>query len=183
MTTQTARKDTLMRARRRLPKRINGLTLEEFRATLPEYRRYETFRLLAAAWDTIKGQWIASDGRAVVNADITAAIKFFALDIPSTTASVWEETTDEQGKVWKRLVNARIPLIYVKTEEALAEQIDLTRPILIGQMVINKADGEAEINSVPLDGFHRLHKAALTGVDHLPAYLLTPEETNAISLR
>lgn len=64
----------------------------------------------------------------------------------------------------------RILSQYPDIEEVYALNTDLSSPLLF--VAFNGMDQLA-------DGWHRLLKAALSGVDELYAYFLTPEESNA----
>ena len=57
---------------------------------------------------------------------------------------------------------------------------DLTRPLLLTLFARHKAEDEEPNTLQLLDGWHRLFKALLTGVETLPAYLLTQEQADAV---
>lgn len=47
-------------------------------------------------------------------------------------------------------------------------------------VILISAKGEDESGQFPIDGWHRIRKALETGVETLPSYILTPEETKKI---
>lgn len=57
---------------------------------------------------------------------------------------------------------------------------DLSRPLLLTLFARHKAKNEEPNTLQLLDGWHRLFKALLTGVETLPAYLLTQEQADAV---
>jgi hypothetical protein len=57
-----------------------------------------------------------------------------------------------------------------------AMSTDLTKPVLLGRIRIGNIPPAALL----IDGVHRLYHAWRKGVPHLPAYLLTVEETRAV---
>ncbi len=66
---------------------------------------------------------------------------------------------------------------YQKLDEAYAMFTDLTVPLLF---VPFRGPGSDRPTAQLIDGWHRLFKAVVTGVEVLPAYLLMQEETDRI---
>ena len=63
----------------------------------------------------------------------------------------------------------------IATYNDISEIADLNDPI-----ILISTQHEDEISNFPIDGWHRIGKALKEGIEELPAYLLTLEETNKI---
>lgn len=61
---------------------------------------------------------------------------------------------------------------YVDWTRALSDAVDPTQPIILAML----ADGSC----LPIDGYHRIAKAKATGVESLPAVVLSLDETYAV---
>ncbi len=69
---------------------------------------------------------------------------------------------------------------YPDMDAAYAMTTDLSRPLLL-TLFVRQLAGVDEPNTLQLlDGWHRLYKALLTGVEYLPAYLLTQEQSELV---
>lgn len=68
------------------------------------------------------------------------------------------------------------PVMFIGIDEAHWPTVDLTDPIIVGW---TPATSTGERSPLPLDGWHRIRKALEQGRSHLPARVLTPEESDA----
>lgn len=69
---------------------------------------------------------------------------------------------------------------YPDMDADYAMTTNLSRPLLL-TLFVRQMAGEDEPNTLQLlDGWHRLYKALLTGVEYLPVYLLTQEQSDAV---
>ena len=69
---------------------------------------------------------------------------------------------------------------YPDMDDDYALTTDLTRPLLL-TLFVRQLAGDDEPNTLQLlDGWHRLYKALLTGVEYLPVYLLTQEQSDKV---
>ncbi len=69
---------------------------------------------------------------------------------------------------------------YQKLDEAYAMFTDLTIPLLFVPFAGPGSRGSDRPTAQLIDGWHRLFKAVVTGVEVVPAYLLTQEEADRI---
>lgn len=69
---------------------------------------------------------------------------------------------------------------YPDMDEEYAMTTDLNRPLLLTLFVRHLAVANEPNTLQLLDGWHRLYKALLTGVEHLPVYLLTLEQSESV---
>lgn len=67
----------------------------------------------------------------------------------------------------------------VDTVWCLANDVDLTRPILI----VSRPLSDGEPVTIPIDGYHRLFRAWHDGVETLPAIVLTAEQEQEIRIQ
>lgn len=147
-----------------IPKR----ELETFRASLPEYRRYEKYRFITIIWDVVKGFYLAR-GRV----PFTYNVKEYAdanglMDLAGISVTRDGVTTIEQFSMHG------VDLAYIPTMSA--EELD--RPGLF-------AHYRAGANLVPImiDGHNRCFRAYQLGRETLPAYFLNEDESRAILVR
>jgi len=62
----------------------------------------------------------------------------------------------------------------IYTDSKKFDKVDLTIPLIL------ITTGDKESDKFPIDGWHRIRKAIEEGIETLPAYLLTKEETKII---
>lgn len=125
--------------------RINGMTLEEFRATLPEHNQQEGYVFMQLCFDVVKGAWLTQGQEPKVLSvdEVNAWAKTYALNYP-------------KGDTCMSL------LCGVREADLLAryDTIDLDHPAMIAKVAVGRGKAKAT-STLMLDGFHRLRKAFL----------------------
>jgi hypothetical protein len=122
---------------------------------------------------------VREDGRVIDLGDLTDQV--YSMEDQDGTQYHWSvaaglRLATARGQVWTvslRQMGVTADLLrslYHGLDEAHALTTDLSRPLLFVPF-----RGEDQL----IDGWHRLLKAALTGVDALPAYFLTQAEADA----
>ncbi len=144
-------------------KRLNDKQLEQFRQTLPEYRRFETYQFLTLRWDIVKALFlIQQDGRKPDLLAVSSSAKAFGFDRPPQLVG------ERDGKL---IYDSG--LFHVNLETVMSDQVDLDRPIILAQV---KLEDHRDPHVVLIDGLHRLYKATKQGRETLPCFILSPEE-------
>jgi hypothetical protein len=140
---------------------IDSEELEAFRATLPEYRRYETYRFLTVHWDIVRALYLIHkqprEPRPIDVAMFARNYGFFFVE-----GGAQDDNPPEVNGFFS-----------IDTKTVLSDLVDLTRPLLIALIA---AEGRERPYAALIDGLHRLFKAAWRGKPQLPAYVLTPDE-------
>jgi hypothetical protein len=140
---------------------IDSEGLEAFRATLPKYRRYETYRFFTVHWDTVRALYlIHKQPREPQQIDVAMFARNYGFFFVEGGAQDGDPP-EESG------------FFSVDTKTVLSDQVDLARPLLIALIA---AQGRERPYAALIDGLHRLFKAAWRGIPQLPAYVLTPDE-------
>jgi hypothetical protein len=140
---------------------IDSEGLEAFRATLPEYRRYETYRFFTVHWDIVRALYlIHKRPREPQPIDVAMFAKNYGFFFAEGGAQVGD-SPEESG------------FFSIDTKTVLSDQVDLARPLLIALI---SAEGRERPYAALIDGLHRLFKAAWRGIPEFPAYVLTPDE-------
>ena len=140
---------------------IDGEGLEAFRATLPEYRRYETYRFLTVHWDIVRALYlIHKQPREPQQIDVAMFARNYGFSFVEGGAQDGD-SPEESG------------FFSVDTKMVLSDSVDLARPLLIALI---SAEGRERPYAALIDGLQRLFKAAWRGIPELPAYVLTPDE-------
>ncbi len=140
---------------------IDREELEAFRATLPDYRRYETYRFLTVHWDIVRALYlIHKQPRELQPIDVAMFARNYGFFFVEGGAQD-DDPPEASG------------FFSIDPETVLSNLIDLTRPPLVALIA---ADGRERPYAALIDGLHRLFKAAWRGISQLPAYVLTPDE-------
>lgn len=143
---------------------IDQAELEAFRATLPEYRRHESYRFLAWSWDIVKALYLIHKyPRQLGRLNVAESARSLGLDKPIVGP---EETQD--GKL--AMTDS---LVVVDPKFAMSDQVDEERPVLLALLQL---PGQDQAKSIFIDGLHRLYRAAQQQKISIPCYVLTPQE-------
>lgn len=131
-----------------LPKRItpktkiNGTTLDEFRAGLPEHQRAAGYELMGRWFDVVKGAWLGQQ-QPMGALDVNQVVRWAkSLDLARPRG-------EENLSLLCRVNEADIAAHY--------DAIDLDRPLLFGTL----KSKDRESVTFLLDGAHRIRKAFL----------------------
>lgn len=125
--------------------------LEEFRKTLPEYRRHESFQLLVAVWDIVKAQYLIEQyPRETHRLLLANAPKVYEFEHPEKSWYMFNHKAHED------------------------ERIDISRPVILALV-----DVGGELEQLVIDGLNRMYKAWKLGFESIPCYVLQPEEEKA----
>jgi len=140
---------------------IDSEGLEAFRVTLPEYRRYETYRFFTVHWDIVRALYLIHKQRhEPQQIDVAMFARNYGFFFAEGGAQEGDPP-EESG------------FFSIDTKTVLSNRVDLARPLLIALIA---AEGREKPYAAIIDGLHRLFKAAWRGTPELPAYVLTPEE-------
>jgi hypothetical protein len=96
--------------------------------------------------------------------DVTAAKELVKGRTPNTDLNV------KQTASW-------LSLVHVDEERVMTDEIDITVPVIL--ITIPCDNKEAHL---PIDGWHRIAKAAKLGVQTIPGHVLTLEESDKVRL-
>lgn len=123
----------------------------------------ERFDFMGGRWDvTAAKKLLASKARKVDELVLNRSIRdWVPLEPP---------VQNDEGGIIKISLKVRI-------DESLLEDADLDLPLIV--IVIGKGDNKSYL---PIDGWHRITKAARQGLESLPAVLLTAAESKRIRI-
>lgn len=129
--------------------KIDWSGLEAFRKTLPEYRRHEYFRFLAAGWDLVKVQYLLTQRPHEQHSlRLANAPKVYGFEEPESS------------------------LYRFDTASAEDERVDLTRPVILAMIAV----GNGKEEQLVIDGLNRMYKGWKNGVASIPCYILSSKE-------
>jgi len=133
--------------------------------------RNEVFRFWDRVWDIEKARKLISKRKPFVS---TEEIKH-----------LWDMIGDDENdrSLWKpvegggKKFTGRIGMVYVNWKYARTmPKSRLKKPLIIAQI----KDPAGKIRSFVIDGWHRIARAKLEGIERLPVSWLNPEETASI---
>lgn len=148
----------------------------------PPVHPYEHFVYLIAEFDVTAAWNTIQTGRQQFSINVQTVAPRFC--IPDEESIVW--TTDENGrKVGKMSLKRSF-----KADIITDPKINLDIPLIVAQYKPSdflshrkRASKGEPVDSLIIDGYNRLFKAWKTGVDTLPAFVLSREETKRIIFR
>jgi hypothetical protein len=144
--------------------------LDTFRASLPACDQRDEFSLLNLWWDVVKARWILAQWpRPIQSLSVPGWAKGYRYDQLLAHPEPEYGPPDERGF---REVKMPFVLVYVDPKQALRDEIDLTQPVIVAE--IGLPNGQE--TQIFLDGHKRLYKALASGLQTIPAFLLSREE-------
>lgn len=130
--------------------------LEEFRKTLPDYRRHERYQFFVAAWDIVKALYILDRyPRDTNKLTLENAPKVYGFEHPERSLYRFNQNAHED------------------------ERIDITRPVILALIDVH----EEKPDHLVIDGLNRMYKAWKLGETRVPCFVLTTEEQDACRIR
>jgi hypothetical protein len=133
----------------------------ERRKKLPKHD-YEVYRIMALELDVAKAwRYIEATGRATDG----------VVNIQKQGAEDWGPRDPE---TWKRTDNVFSLFYHVNEERCKSDEVDTSIPLMLANLGI--------YGTPIIDGNHRYFKAYMTGLETMPAYVLTPAEAYCIVL-
>jgi hypothetical protein len=149
---------------------IDWQELEAFRASLPEYRQYETFRFLVWQWDIVKALYLLHKyERPQGQLRVAEAARAYGFDKPVKTLGETREEDMLEGSAG----------FTIDPQFAMGEQIDRERPAILALVQL---PGRERPTPLLIDGLHRLYRAAQDQRECIPCYALSPEEEQLCGL-
>jgi hypothetical protein len=128
--------------------------------------KHERFQFLTTVFDVAKAWEITNDNRETLDCDVSSWFhKLVAQN---------DKELDENG----RLIFDPLT-VWVDTEKAMTETVSTDIPLIFANWEYKPGKTAVWL----IDGHHRLYKAGKTGLDTMPAYLLSKEETDSIITR
>jgi hypothetical protein len=137
-------------------KKFDWSGLEDFRKTLPDYRRHESFQFIVAAWDIVRALYLLDKyPRETSTLTLENAPRVYGFEYPETS--------------WYRF----------SAQAHEDERVDITRPVILALIDV----GEENPDHLVIDGLNRMYKAWKLGHKNIPCYVLATEEADACRIR
>jgi len=138
--------------------------------------RKELFRFGDRVWDVEKAQKLVSARKPFISTEEVKGLWSWICD-DHDDPKLWEPLPDGKG----RKFIGRTGMIYVDWKYVRSmPKSRLRKPLLIGQ--VRGLDNGKKIQSLVIDGWHRIARAKLEGIERLPVSWLNPQETAAVEI-